>query len=65
VWGEDAWEFRPDRWLEGLPPATEGVSGYKHLLTFLDGPKAWVYNLCGIEESLRRKSDVSGEILPL
>jgi hypothetical protein len=45
IWGEDSWEFRPDRWLEGLPHATETISGYRHLLTFLDGPKTYVaYN---------------------
>ncbi|THH06763.1 hypothetical protein EW146_g9513, partial [Bondarzewia mesenterica] len=37
IWGEDAKEFRPDRWLD--PPATaSAVQGlYAHTLTFLNG----------------------------
>lgn len=42
-WGEDAKEFRPQRWLEmqeekGSLKAKE-LSGYRHLLTFSDGPR--------------------------
>jgi cytochrome P450 len=42
LWGEDAGQYRPDRWLEGLPRAAEEISGYRHTMTFLDGPKAYV-----------------------
>ncbi|KAA1478646.1 cytochrome P450 [Dentipellis sp. KUC8613] len=40
LWGPDAREFKPERWLQGVDgvPAHE-VSGYKHLLTFSDGPR--------------------------
>jgi hypothetical protein len=39
LWGDDAHLFRPERWIEGLPARAQEISGYRHLLTFLDGPK--------------------------
>jgi cytochrome P450 len=39
LWGDNAHEFRPERWIEGLPTRAQEISGYRHLLTFLDGPK--------------------------
>jgi cytochrome P450 len=40
-WGPDAWEFKPDRWLStsGLPERAEAITAYRHMMTFLDGPK--------------------------
>jgi cytochrome P450 len=41
-WGKDSKEFNPDRWLgDNLSDkrAVE-IGGYRHLLTFLDGPRA-------------------------
>ncbi|KAK7448083.1 hypothetical protein VKT23_013840 [Stygiomarasmius scandens] len=41
-WGADAKEFRPERWLEngaGIPEAAREVSGHRHILTFVDGPR--------------------------
>ncbi|KAF8812724.1 cytochrome P450 [Phlegmacium glaucopus] len=39
-WGPNAKEFRPERWLE--PDACSGareIQGYRHILTFSDGPR--------------------------
>jgi cytochrome P450 len=40
LWGADAHEFRPDRWLTALPEGAQAVSGYHHLMSFSDGPKS-------------------------
>ncbi|KAF9229902.1 hypothetical protein BU15DRAFT_57751, partial [Melanogaster broomeanus] len=45
VWGEDALEWKPDRWLKPLPlSVTEAhVPGiYSHLMTFLGGGRACI-----------------------
>jgi cytochrome P450 len=45
TWGEDALEWKPDRWLKPLPPSvTEAhVPGiYSHLMTFLGGGRACI-----------------------
>ncbi|KAF8845919.1 cytochrome P450 [Paxillus ammoniavirescens] len=44
VWGEDAHEFNPDRWLEGVANEKRAVSigVYANLLTFLCGPRACI-----------------------
>ncbi|KIK17678.1 hypothetical protein PISMIDRAFT_633442 [Pisolithus microcarpus 441] len=41
IWGPDAKIFRPERWLEkdGIPKKAQDVQGYRHLLTFADGPR--------------------------
>ncbi|KAJ7218960.1 cytochrome P450, partial [Mycena haematopus] len=42
IWGEDAAEFKPERWLnnsEGVPPSAKEYPGYHHTLTFLEGPR--------------------------
>jgi cytochrome P450 len=46
VWGPDAKEFKPERWLEsaegieeGLPESARMIQGYHHLFTFSDGPR--------------------------
>ncbi|KAF8890488.1 cytochrome P450 [Infundibulicybe gibba] len=44
LWGEDAAKFLPSRWIgDGLSKtrATE-LQGYRHLLTFVDGPRACI-----------------------
>jgi cytochrome P450 len=42
IWGPEAKEFVPERWLEdekGLPTRAKDIQGYHHLLTFVDGPR--------------------------
>ncbi|KAI5117517.1 hypothetical protein M0805_009525 [Coniferiporia weirii] len=42
IWGADAKEFKPERWLDGeagLTPKAKELQGYHHLLTFIDGPR--------------------------
>ena len=42
IWGPDAKEFRPERWLDneaGVAPKAKEIQGYHHLLTFSDGPR--------------------------
>ncbi|CDO71925.1 hypothetical protein BN946_scf184940.g72 [Trametes cinnabarina] len=45
LWGEDAYEWRPERWLEPLPRALEDahIPGvYSHLMTFIGGGRACI-----------------------
>ncbi|KAG2146818.1 cytochrome P450 [Suillus clintonianus] len=41
IWGPDAKEFKPERWLaeEGISGKAKEVQGHRHLLTFVDGPR--------------------------
>ncbi|KAG2144204.1 cytochrome P450 [Suillus clintonianus] len=41
IWGPDAKEFKPERWLaeEGISGKAKDVQGHRHLLTFIDGPR--------------------------
>ncbi|KZT13226.1 cytochrome P450 [Laetiporus sulphureus 93-53] len=41
LWGPDAKEFRPERWLneDGIPMRAQEIQGHRHLLTFVDGPR--------------------------
>ncbi|OCH85826.1 cytochrome P450 [Obba rivulosa] len=42
IWGEDADEFRPERW-EKLPEGAANIPGvWGHILTFLGGPRACI-----------------------
>ncbi|KAG2146815.1 cytochrome P450 [Suillus clintonianus] len=41
IWGPDAKEFKPERWLAegGISGKAKEVQGHRHLLTFVDGPR--------------------------
>jgi len=43
IWGPDAATFEPNRWLVGSDSEKEGrkeeVKGYRHLLSFIHGPR--------------------------
>ncbi|KAJ3514175.1 hypothetical protein NLJ89_g2525 [Agrocybe chaxingu] len=42
IWGEDAMEFKPERW-EKVPEAATGIPGvWGNMLTFLGGPRACI-----------------------
>lgn len=42
LWGPDAAEFKPDRWLEGPNAANGGADSPYAFLTFLHGPRACI-----------------------
>ena len=52
LWGPDAKIFRPERWLEtdGITPQARELQGYRHLLTFGDGPKMCLGKLFVVTE---------------
>ncbi|KAK0455619.1 cytochrome P450 [Desarmillaria tabescens] len=39
LWGPDAKEFKPERWLEDSAPRAKEIKGHRHLLTFANGPR--------------------------
>lgn len=39
IWGPDAKEFKPERWLEDSAPRAKEIKGHRHLLTFVNGPR--------------------------
>lgn len=41
LWGADAKQFKPSRWIreDGIPRQAKEIQGHKHLLTFADGPR--------------------------
>ncbi|KAI6100367.1 cytochrome P450 [Pisolithus sp. B1] len=52
VWGADAKQFRPERWLEGagIPKKAQEIQGYRHLLTFSDGTRTCLGKVFAITE---------------
>ncbi|CDO77915.1 hypothetical protein BN946_scf184727.g4 [Trametes cinnabarina] len=50
IWGEDSFEFRPERW-DSLPQAARGVPGiWGHSLTFMGGHHACIGFRFGVNE---------------
>jgi len=39
LWGPDAKEFKPERWFKDITVPAKELQGYRHLLTFHDGPR--------------------------
>lgn len=42
IWGPDAKEFKPERWInnrQGLTAKAKEIQGYHHILTFVDGAR--------------------------
>ena len=63
MWGPDAKIFRPSRWLaekEGAQPVNaETMHGYRHLMTFGDGPRMCLGRLFALTEfKVRLEEDV-------
>ncbi|KAI6037504.1 cytochrome P450 [Pisolithus marmoratus] len=52
IWGPDAKVFRPERWLEadGVTKKAQEVKGYRHVLTFGEGPRTCVGKVFAIAE---------------
>ncbi|OCB92139.1 cytochrome P450 [Sanghuangporus baumii] len=53
IWGPDAKEFKPERWLDnesGLTPKAKEVQGYHHILSFVDGPRTCLGRAFAIAE---------------
>ncbi|EIW76168.1 cytochrome P450 [Coniophora puteana RWD-64-598 SS2] len=51
LWGPDATEFKPERWLSDDPAhLPKDVSGYRHLVTFIEGPKTCIGKAFAVAE---------------
>lgn len=53
IWGHDAKEFRPERWLSneaGLTLKSKEIPGYHHVLSFIDGPRMCLGKLFAVAE---------------
>jgi cytochrome P450 len=68
LWGPDAKVFNPARWLEegrgvGQYRARE-LQGYRHLLTFSDGPRICLGKVCRVVSCLSGCLDAQFDTLP-
>ncbi|KAI6040781.1 cytochrome P450 [Pisolithus marmoratus] len=52
IWGPDSKVFRPERWLDpdGITKKAQEMKGYRHLLTFTDGPRSCIGKLFAVAE---------------
>ena len=53
IWGPDAKEFKPERWLDGdvgLAPRARELAGYHHVMSFIDGPRICLGRLFAVAE---------------
>nr|QEP49721.1 11-oxo-beta-amyrin 30-oxidase [Inonotus obliquus] len=53
IWGPDAKEFKPERWLDneaGLTSKAKEIQGYHHILSFIDGPRTCLGRAFAIAE---------------
>jgi cytochrome P450 len=52
IWGADAAEFKPERWLDGkeVPPAAKEYPGYHHTMIFSDGPRTCLGRVFALAE---------------
>ena len=69
IWGVDAKEFRPERWIGAdidkevdLPPKVRAYKGYHHLLSFLEGPRICLGRLFAVAEFKVSRTVLSAEI---
>lgn len=62
IWGSDAKEFKPERWLNkesGLTSKAKEIQGFHHLLSFIDGPRICLGRLFAVAEFKASRSYVS------
>ncbi|KAK0191730.1 cytochrome P450 [Armillaria mellea] len=50
IWGPDAKEFKPERWLEDSAPRAKEIKGHRHLLTFVNGPRTCLGKMFALTE---------------
>lgn len=65
LWGADAKEFKPERWIgeEGIPAGAKEVQGHRHLLTFIDGPRTCLGKGFAVAEfKVRPPPSLSGSV---
>jgi len=54
IWGEDALEFKPERWLNGeagIPKLAKEMQGFHHLMTFIDGQRTCLGKTFAVTET--------------
>lgn len=66
VWGENASEFVPERWIVpgGVPPLSELPHGWSGLVTFCDGPRNCIGYRLGMSIMLHAPLVVLANVRP-